>query len=105
MAVKDIEQLNNILDNFINALVNENIDFLEIYLFGSYYNGNADKWSDIDIAVIVNEKYDTFELQLKIMKLSRNIDIDIEPHVFNKKNFNENHPVFYNIIKNSKKIA
>ena len=53
-----------------------------IILFGSYVNGNAHEWSDIDIAVIVNDfKGDWLEVAALLCSLTRRVSIDIEPHL------------------------
>ena len=105
MAIKTNTKLNNVVNKLIDSLKDENIIFYEVYLFGSYINGTPDEWSDIDVAIVVDEKYDLFDTQLKIMKLSRNIDIDIEVHLFNKKMFNLDNPICYQIIETGKKVA
>ncbi|MGM0608959.1 MAG: nucleotidyltransferase domain-containing protein [Candidatus Muiribacteriota bacterium] len=105
MAIKSDKQVNETLKLFIMELKTANIEYNDIYLFGSYLNGNPDEWSDIDVAISVSGKHDLFDLQLKIMKLARNVDVDIEPHVFKKKEFNKNHPLIFNILEHGKKIA
>jgi len=37
---------------FLEKLRNKGIIISKAYIFGSYANGKADKWSDIDIAVV-----------------------------------------------------
>ena len=62
------------------AAVRENMDANAIFLYGSHAKGKANKTSDIDIAVVV-EKIDGDYLQAvsQLWKLTRAIDIDIEP--------------------------
>ena len=69
------------------------------YLFGSYAKGTAHSDSDIDIAVVIKSKKDTYDLNLELMKLRRDIDLRIEPHAFLKKDFNENNPLAHEILK------
>ena len=53
-----------------------------IILFGSYAKGTEHEDSDIDIAIITNDiENDVFDEELKLMKLRRNIDKRIEPHL------------------------
>ena len=53
-----------------------------IILFGSYVNGNPHEWSDIDIAVIVNDfKGNWLETASMLCGLSWEISLDIEPHL------------------------
>jgi len=56
-----------------------------IYLFGSYANGNWHKDSDIDVALVFDKlQVNQFELMKKILKLRRDIDLRIEPLIFEK---------------------
>jgi len=51
-----------------------------VALYGSYAKGTAAKDSDIDVAVIVDEiDGDFLELETKLFKLRRQIDVRIEP--------------------------
>lgn len=68
----DIKQIKKILEN-----INE-IKFA--YLFGSYANKTNNEYSDIDIAVYIDENYNHFDAQLKIhhkleVKLNKEIDV------------------------------
>ena len=45
------EQLNNIIDNYISKL-KQKINIEQIILYGSYANGNAHEWSDIDLYIV-----------------------------------------------------
>ena len=61
---------------------------VSIILFGSYVNGNPHEWSDIDIAVLVNDIkdedwYDTRILLWGIKGDFIDAFIDIEPHLLN----------------------
>ena len=56
-----------------------------IYLFGSYSRGNWHNDSDIDVAIIfdkINEN--RFEIMKQILKLRRDIDLRIEPVIFER---------------------
>ena len=56
-----------------------------IILFGSYVNGTPHEWSDIDIAVIVNDfAGDWLDTASLLCRLSRNVNIDIEPHLMDE---------------------
>lgn len=41
--------------DFINLLEENDFQIQRAYLFGSYAHGNADEWSDIDLALISNK--------------------------------------------------
>ena len=59
---------------------------VSVILFGSYVNGNPHEWSDIDIAVLVNDVTDEnwYSARILLQKIRRNLDfVDIEPHLLN----------------------
>ncbi|MCL1859076.1 MAG: nucleotidyltransferase domain-containing protein [Oscillospiraceae bacterium] len=56
-----------------------------ILLFGSYVNGNPNEWSDIDIAVVMNDfQGDWLETYAMLFGLKRNVNLDIEPHLLDE---------------------
>jgi predicted nucleotidyltransferase len=60
-------------------------DVDKIYLFGSFARGTNNQDSDIDVAVVVNNmKYDYLTASPMLWKLRRNIDLRIEPLLFEK---------------------
>lgn len=69
------------------------------YLFGSYAHGNPNEDSDIDIAVVFENQNDFYFNQMLLMKLRRNIDLRIEPHPINEKDFTSDNPFAYEIQK------
>ena len=57
----------------------------EVYLYGSYAYGTPDEWSDIDIAVITDKEFEfeeLIDLEARVRRLAREIDIRIEPVIF-----------------------
>ncbi|SMP20001.1 Nucleotidyltransferase domain-containing protein [Desulfurobacterium pacificum] len=75
-----------ILRKFTKKLLSTNIlPVKEIYLFGSYAYGNPDEWSDIDVAILIDQNYDfekLIEIEARIRQLARNFDSRIEPLIF-----------------------
>ena len=56
-----------------------------VILFGSYANGNPHEWSDIDIAVIINNfQGNWLETAALLCGLSWEISVDIEPHLLDE---------------------
>jgi len=56
-----------------------------VILFGSYVNGNPNEWSDIDIAILINDfQGDWLETAAMLCSLTRRVSIDIEPHLLDK---------------------
>ncbi|MCK5843611.1 MAG: nucleotidyltransferase domain-containing protein [Victivallales bacterium] len=61
-------------------LVVEMLSPEKIVLYGSYARGNPHEYSDIDVAVIVDEiEGDILNIETQLFKLGRNIDVFIEP--------------------------
>ncbi|MCL1881084.1 MAG: nucleotidyltransferase domain-containing protein [Oscillospiraceae bacterium] len=58
-----------------------------VILFGSYVNGTPHEWSDIDIAVLVNDVKDDdwYNSRILLNKIRRNLYfIDVEPHLLDE---------------------
>ncbi len=63
-------------------------------------------WAFIDIAVVVDSfGGDIVDIFSSLLKLRRNIDIRIEPHPFEVKDFNDSNPFACEIIRTGKKIS
>ncbi|MFA4831477.1 MAG: nucleotidyltransferase domain-containing protein [Patescibacteria group bacterium] len=79
-----------IVRKYAQELKNSGYPFTEIYLFGSYVKGKADKWSDIDVAVVSDRLKKNFEHnRFLLWKIRRSVDTRIEPHGFTVKDFRE----------------
>ncbi|MDX2191333.1 MAG: nucleotidyltransferase domain-containing protein [Bacteroidota bacterium] len=76
----------------------------KFYLFGSYIKGNFSEYSDIDIAVVMQDYNDEIDMQLELMRMTRKVDSRIEPHVFKKSDFELSNPLVYEIVKYGKEI-
>lgn len=67
------------------SIVSQYIKAEKIILFGSYAKGTSTEYSDIDVAVIVNELPEDFlGVSKTLNKLTRNIDYRIEPVILEK---------------------
>jgi predicted nucleotidyltransferase len=82
---------------YIN-IIPDNLGLKHAYLFGSYAKGLEKPESDIDIAVVLNNFEDFFEVQMQLMRLRRNIDLRIEAHPILEQDFNHNNPFASEII-------
>ncbi len=83
---------------YINQLKKSYSDLRKVYIFGSFAKGSSRKDSDIDMAMVFDEVKNTFDRQVQLMKVRRNYDLRIEPHVFRVADFNESHPLAAEII-------
>ncbi len=64
------------------------------YIYGSYAKGTANKWSDIDLAVISPDfSEDLFQERIALMKLALRVDDRIEPSPFRPEDFTMNNPL------------
>lgn len=97
---KDKQLIFRELRQYISLLNDSNIHIQQAYLFGSYARGNADEWSDIDLALVTDHFIgDCFDFRFMLTKLARSIDPDIEPHPYLTSEFNESNPVVKEILK------
>ena len=85
----------------------ENYKIEAIILFGSYAKGTNNENSDIDIAIITDDfENDIFDEELNFMKLRRNIDTRIEPHLIRIEDYkNAETPFIKEVIDTGIKVA
>ncbi len=76
-------------------------------MFGSYTKGTEREDCDIDIAIITDDiENDIFDEELKLMKLRRNIDTRIEPHLIRIEDYkNAETPFIQEVIDTEIKVA
>jgi uncharacterized protein len=91
-------------ENYIKQIPKD-LGVKKSYLFGSYAKGIEREESDIDIAIILENMTDFFAIQRQLMRLRRNIDLRIEPHPINERDFNNDNPFAYEIQKNGIEIS
>ena len=74
-----------------------------LYVFGSYAKGTANRSSDIDLAVVSPDFGDDRQGErVKLMSLSQQIDLAIEPHPFSTEDFND---PYYPLAREIKKTG
>jgi predicted nucleotidyltransferase len=59
-----------------------------VILFGSYANGTNGKDSDIDVAIVSSDFTDRYDDMARLMKLTWDVDTNIEPHPIRTDEFN-----------------
>ncbi len=106
MALKEnIRTINRKIQEYIKVLQDNGVDVLSVYLFGSCAKGISTEESDIDLAIFINKKnIDSFQEDLKLMRLRRSIDLRIEPHSFAKADFVKPDPFVREILTTGKRI-
>jgi predicted nucleotidyltransferase len=84
---------------FLDRLDRAGIHVTKAYLFGSQLTGRADKWSDVDVAVISPQiSDDRFEERVTLTKIAVSVDDRIEPLPFNPAGFVKDDPLVREII-------
>ena len=90
-----------IATKYLSFLKSERNNIIKAYLFGSYAKGNSTDGSDIDIAIVFkNIKNKNIETQIQLLMLTTQFDTRIEPHPFDKTDFNNNNnPLVNEVLK------
>jgi predicted nucleotidyltransferase len=93
------ESILNIAKEYLTKV---KMEFLveDAYIFGSFAKNSNHLDSDIDIAIILKNIDDFFDIQLKLMRLRREIDLRIEAHPIELSDFNSSNFIFQDIQKN-----
>ena len=97
--------INDTITQFIQTLRDNQIPVWRLYLFGSHAKGIAHAESDIDLAVFLDQdEIDGFNEDVQLMRLTRKVDLSIEPHCFSRKDFENPDPFVQQIIANGKRV-
>jgi predicted nucleotidyltransferase len=81
------------VQSFLEKLRLKGFHISKAYIFGSYAKGQADRWSDIDVAIISPQiGNDRFEERIRLTELAISIDDRIEPLPFNLDSFSDDDP-------------
>lgn len=103
---KDKKLIYELIHKYIDELKKRNINVVGAYLFGSYVKGNATEWSDIDVALLTKEFIgDSFDFKFLLMKIAREIDLNIEPHPYLVDEFNRNNPIAAEVMKTGVRVV
>ena len=99
------DKVRNTINKYILSLEKNNIHVRQAVLFGSYAEGRANEWSDIDIA-LVSESFDgdRFNDRGKIRKITLSVSSDLSPLPFCPEDFIPENPFVKEIIKNGIRI-
>jgi len=102
---KDKKLIYALIKKYVTVMKEHNIPVWRLYLYGSYAKGTDHKYSDIDLAVFWNkDEIDGFDEDVLLMKLTRMVDLRIEPHSFAKSDFDETNPYIKAIIETGERI-
>jgi predicted nucleotidyltransferase len=76
------------------ALVRKSNRIKAAYLYGSYVQGTATEWSDIDVAIVSPDFADNeFAARVALLRLAAEIDTRIEPAPFAPTDFDPDNPL------------
>ncbi len=106
MAARKIEQpIEDVIEHYIRLLREHKIPVWRLYLYGSYARGTYNTDSDIDLAVFWDtDSIDGFDEDARLLKLTKSVDLRIEPHSFARTDFDEPDPYIDEIIRTGKRI-
>ena len=97
--------INDTITQYVQALRDHGIPVWRLYLFGSHAKGTAQADSDIDLAVFLDqEEIDSFNEDVRLMRLTRNVDLSIEPHCFSNKDFENPDPFVQEILTTGERV-
>ncbi|MFP4046418.1 MAG: nucleotidyltransferase domain-containing protein [Bacteroidales bacterium] len=89
---------------YLKRLKENNINFSDAWLFGSYAKGLQQANSDIDLAIVLDDKEKSFNTEVKLMIIRKGEETLIEPHAFTKDEFDATLPIVNQIINNGERI-
>lgn len=102
---EDKRMIRKVINDYIECLRKNDIKLWRLYLYGSHVRDMNLKYSDIDIAVFLDkDDIDGFEDDALLMKLTRGIDLRLEPHSFARTDFDETDPFIKEIITTGERI-
>ena len=102
----DQKSASKIVKKYLYFLKKNSINVEKAYIFGSYANGTNNEDSDIDLAIILKELKNGYDMQVHLMKLGRKFDTRIEPHPFDEQDFiNPSIPIVYEILQTGIEIS
>lgn len=99
-------EVKKIIKKYASELRKRDFPVSSAYLFGSYAKGKANKWSDIDVAIVSDKlKTNNRENYKKMIYTTLDVDSRIEAHGFTVSQFKDNSiPMVYEIRKTGIKV-
>lgn len=97
----------NLISAYKNLLEKNGVRIKKIVLFGSYANGKAKTWSDLDLCIVSEDFGKNYEDDLSLLnRLTIQVDPMIEPHPYHPKDLADYwDPLANEINKNGKVVA
>ena len=102
---KNKSMIVHLVKQYVQTLRDNQISVWRLYLFGSHAHGKAQADSDIDLAVFLDQdEIDGFNEDVQLMRLTRKVDLSIEPHCFSRKDFQNPDPFVQQIIDTGERL-
>jgi len=97
--------INDTITQYVQTLRDNGIPVWRLYLFGSHAKGTAQADSDIDLAVFLGQdEIDGFSEDVQLMRLTRKVDLNIEPHCFSRRDFENLDPFVQEILATGERV-
>ena len=87
-----------VAQNYVNN-ISEKYELVQAFIFGSYAKGNYRSDSDIDLAIVLKNVDNLFDVQVDLLRLRKDEDLYIEPHTFRDTDFDTDNPFVNEILQ------
>jgi uncharacterized protein len=88
-----------IIERFLDQLEKNQFPIKRAVVFGSYAEGRADEWSDIDVALVSDAfEGDRFNDRGKIRRITLSVSSDLSPLPFRPEDFVPENPLVQEIL-------
>ena len=89
-----------IIEQYLSELERNQFPIKRAVVFGSYAEGRADEWSDIDIALVSDAfEGDRFTDRGKIRRVTLSVSSDLSPLPFRPEDFDPEDPLVKEILE------
>jgi predicted nucleotidyltransferase len=93
-------EVRDLVNQYLKKLADNNIHVERALVFGSQAKGGADRWSDIDVAIISKDFEGVrYKDKDKIRKITLSVSPMISPLPFRTQDFSESDPLVKHIVK------
>ncbi len=94
-----------IIERYLAELEKNQFPIKNAVLFGSYAEGRADEWSDIDVALVSDAfEGDRFNDRAKIRRITLSVSSDLSPLPFRPEDFIRENPLVREILEKGVRI-
>lgn len=98
-------RVQKIINQYLLLLKENGFHIKDAILFGSYASGRANKWSDIDLALVSDEFEGVrFKDRNKIRRITISVSSDLEILPFNTDDFTSNDPLVKEILETGVRV-